>query len=350
MKLKYTLTWIFLAVLSVQFVLFFLLKKEKVDVLLKRDKISFEQLRSSTKETVFHHVDAYLTDHFPYKNKYIGLSNYLTKGILGNNNANQKVIWSPSNWLFYNATLNDDLGINEFYGYHELSATELDKIKTNVQTIRDWCQRHGILFEVILCPNKHSIYPEKLPPYLRKYVSKSQLSQILQNDASIIDLRKVLLRKKKTSPLDLYYPTDTHWNQYGAFLAVKELTQKLAKNYPELRGFDAKASRQINHKEMDLANMLGLNSVLRSSEAHLLFSGLPKQKIPHLVIVHDSFLHAMTPSLEKVFSKISPKYIFESGLLSPEILLKEKADVFVIELVERYKMSLCGDIHPDFYQ
>jgi hypothetical protein len=58
----------------------------------------------------------------------------------------------------------------------------------------------------------------------------------------------------------------------------------------------------------------------------------------------------MTPSLEKVFSKISPKYIFESGLLSPEILLKEKADVFVIELVERYKMSLCGDIHPDFYK
>jgi hypothetical protein len=350
MKLKYSLTWIFIAVLLVQIFLFFFLKREKVDMLLKRDKISFEQLLSSTKEMVYKNLEAYFSDHFPNKNKFIGLSNYLFKGILGYNNANQKVIWSPNNWLFYNATNNDDLGINEFYGYQELTAMELDKIKTNIQTIRNWCQRNDILFEVILCPNKHSIYPEKLPPYLKNYVPKSQLSQILKKDSSLINLYDVFLKKKKISPVDLYYATDTHWNQYGAFLAVKELSNNLAVKLPNLRVFDAKANLQINHKEMDLANMLGLNSVLRSSEAHLLYAGPPKQKIPHLVIVHDSFLHAMTPSLNKVFSRISPKHIFESGLLSPEILLKEKADVFVIELVERYKMSLCGDIHPDFYK
>jgi hypothetical protein len=47
---------------------------------------------------------------------------------------------------------------------------------------------------------------------------------------------------------------------------------------------------------------------------------------------------------------VSPKFIFNEGLLTPEILLREKADVFVIELVERYKTALIGDLHPDYYK
>ncbi len=350
MKPKYALSWIFLAILTVQLALFIVLKKEKVDLLLKRDKISFEQLKASDKAIIYKNLDTYLSEHFPYKNEYIGFSNYVTKGLLGYNNANQQVIWSRDNWLFYNATRYDEKGINEFYGYHKLTPAELQKIKQNIQTIRDWCWRNGILFEVMICPNKHSIYPEKLPAYLHQFMPNSQLSQITSYDSSILDLRGLLLDNKKKSKLDLYYQTDTHWNQYGAFLAVQALSQRLVKKYPQLKYLNAQGKIMADYKEKDLANMLGLNGCLPSTEAQLFFSGVPKQKIPHLVIVHDSFLHAMTPSLEKVFSKISPKFIFEAGLLSPEILLKEKADVFVIELVERYKLALCGDIHPDFYK
>jgi hypothetical protein len=58
----------------------------------------------------------------------------------------------------------------------------------------------------------------------------------------------------------------------------------------------------------------------------------------------------MMPSLEKIFNKITSKTYSTDGLLSPEILLKENVDVYIIELVERYKGVLLGDIHPDFYK
>ena len=104
------------------------------------------------------------------------------------------------------------------------------------------------------------------------------------------------------------------------------------------------------YREMDLANMIGLNGYFPRSDVHLSFTKVPSQRIPHLMIVHDSFLHSMMPSLEKIFHKITSKSYSTDGLLSPEILLRENVDVFIIELVERYKGVLLVDIHPDFYK
>jgi hypothetical protein len=41
--------------------------------------------------------------------------------------------------------------------------------------------------------------------------------------------------------------------------------------------------------------------------------------------------------------------LYTDGIPSPSYLLENKPDVFIIELVERYKEILTNDIHADFY-
>jgi hypothetical protein len=201
----------------------------------------------------------------------------------------------------------------------------------------------------LICPNKHSIYPENLPYSYQNQGQKSQLNQIVSHDTSIINLIKTL-RDSKKSNKELYYRWDTHWNQYGAYLAVKEIVHRLQNKFPYLKPFNAETNQLTTYKEMDLANMIGLNGYFPTSDSQLSFTKVPARKIPHLMIVHDSFLHPMMPSLEKIFHKITSKTYTTDGFLSPEILLRENVDVFMIELVERYKGVLLGDIHPDFYK
>jgi alginate O-acetyltransferase complex protein AlgJ len=349
MKMKYFLTWAFLFFLSMQLILFFALKKEKVDSILKREKITLSNLGQLENKKVFQHLDGYFSDHFPFKNKFIAQSNWLFKGVFHETNANSQVLWGKNEWLFYNATINDEKGINEAFGYKALTTSELQKIKRNVQTIKKWCEGNDIHFELLICPNKHSIYPEYLPDSYQNQGPKSQLNQIVTYDPSILNLIKKLRDSKKTNK-ELYYRYDTHWNQYGAYLAVKEIVHRLQKKYPFIKPFEAEISQVKKYREMDLANMIGLNGFFQTSDLQLAFSKVPAQRIPHLMIVHDSFFHSMEPSLEKIFNKISSKTYFTDGLLSPEILLREKVDVYIIELVERYKGVLLGDIHPDFYK
>jgi hypothetical protein len=349
MKMKYFLTWTFLFFLTTQLFLFFAFKKEDVDPILKRKKITLSNLGHLEDKTVFQHLDGYFSDHFPFKNNFIAQSNWLFKGLFHEANANSQVLWGKHDWLYYNATINDERGVNEAFGYKALTTSELQKIKRNFHTIENWCNKHQISFELLICPNKHSVYPENLPNSYQNQGQKSQLNQIVTYDPSILNLIKTLKDSKKTNR-ELYYRYDTHWNKYGAYLAVKEIVHRLQNKFPYLKPFEAETNQLTTYKEMDLANMIGLNGYFPTSDSQLSFTKVPARRIPHLMIVHDSFLHPMMPSLEKIFHKITSKTYTTDGFLSPEILLRENVDVFMIELVERYKGVLLGDIHPDFYK
>ena len=60
-----------------QLIFFFVLKKEKIDSILKREKITLSNLGHDENKNVYQHLDAYISDHFPYKNQFIAQSNWL---------------------------------------------------------------------------------------------------------------------------------------------------------------------------------------------------------------------------------------------------------------------------------
>ena len=292
----------------------------------------------------------YVEDHFPFKNDYIKQSN-LSKGLWFNSfNVKNKVVIGKNNWLFYNATVFDETGLNEFAGFDSWKPEQLNKIVENINTINRWCNNNNIQFEVMICPNKQTIYPEYLPRiYLNKY--NSRLTQLTNTLPEIINLETILKTSKKENPKQLlYYKTDTHWNSYGALLATKELRKRLIAKFPYIDDLSCSIKDSVINHGLDLANVIGLNTVYSDSVPIIKYKNSESQKIPHLLIVHDSFLFSLNPSLNQLFTKVTPSFLYNGGFLSPQIILENKTDVFIIELVERYKDVLTGDIHPDFYK
>lgn len=88
----------------------------------------------------------------------------------------------------------------------------------------------------LLIPSPASVYPETMPD---KYVPKdneSRYNQVVNavTDAGIkvIDLREVFA-SHKNDERKLYWKTDSHWTDYGAFIAYTELFNYISAKHPE---------------------------------------------------------------------------------------------------------------------
>jgi hypothetical protein len=329
--------------------LFLFQKKEPVDFIQNRENSLIPNYDTSGATVYIKKWFTYVEDHFPFKNEYIKQSN-LVKGIYLNSfNSKNKVIIGKNNWLFYNSCIYDDSGINEFAGFDRWNPEQLKKVVENIKTIKKWCNKHNIQFEVLFCPNKQTIYPEYLPTfYLNQHYSR--LTQLTNELPEIINLEDVLKRSKKENPHQLlYYKTDTHWNSFGALLAGRELRKRLVSNFPFIDDLSISLKDSLSLTGFDLANMLSLKYHFTDSIPLVKFKTTSSKKIPTLVIVHDSFSGSLEGSLNQLFTTITYRHLYTDGIPSPSYLLENKPDVFIIELVERYKEILTNDIHSDFY-
>ena len=339
-----------MGVLVLNFILFFSIPKEKIDTIENKEKLVFPEYDTSGISGFMKNYEAYFTNHFPYKYSYITTLNYIKKDVLKSFNANDKVIIGKNNWLFYNSSIFDSIGLNEYCGYYQWNKTQLEKVVSNINAIQSFCQKNKIHFQLLICPSKQSIYSEFLPNhYLKKY--NNRYDQLLNAFPDAINLKKLFLEYKNTSSKLLYYKTDTHWNLLAGAIAAKALSKKLSSSFPNIANFNHiniidSASFQGN----DLANMLALKDFYSDMLYNIKFFENNRTKIPHLMIVNDSFIDAIYPGLNELFSKIKTRQLFNEGIPSPEILLKERPDVLIIELTERYKELLTWDIHPDYFK
>ncbi len=292
----------------------------------------------------------YVNDHVPFKNEYIKQSNSV-KGLYVNAyNANNRVIVGKNEWLFYNACELDAPGMNEYIGLDPLDNKTLLNIVANLKALKKWCNANDIVFQVIICPNKQTVYPEYLPAIYQKQ-KPNRLNQIMELYPEIINLEHIFISEKKKNPTRLlYYKTDSHWNEYGACFATKELHKKLLSKFPYIDDLSYTLKDTGVSFGYDLANMIGLKQHYRDSFPIVRFHHNNLQKIPRIVVVHDSYLGSMNLSLNQLFSEIIERPVFGAGIPTPQELLDSKADVFMIEVVERYSGMLSGNFHPDYYK
>ncbi len=350
MNFKNGVTFIFLFFLALNFLAFIVLKQESTDGYSNKIKTPFPKYDSTGVEGFMIGFEKHFNDYLPFKYKYISISNF-SKVKLKALNASNNVIVGNNDWLFYNACIFDSLGLNEYSGCKKWNKNQVDKVAKNITAIKNWCHKNNIKFELIICPNKQSIYSEYLPSCYAKQ-SDNRCDQLMNAVPSLINLKSIFLNHKNQSKQNLYYKTDTHWNLFGAYLASKELYNKWKPFYPELNDISKVLFKDsIIPNGLDLANMLVLNDFYKDSYTDVKFETQNNgKKIPKLLIVHDSFLGSMKPFLNQLFSSITTRHLYSDGIPTPEYLLNYKPDVFVIEYVERYKECLLWDIHPDFFK
>lgn len=243
------------------------------------------------------------------------------------------VISGKDGWLFYRP---------EFHGG---ACIDLQNVTDQLQRLRaliDMAQASGLDLRVSLAPNKSTIYPDQLHPYIRGYwrchaKNVAGIRERLKQHAPfVIDHAVPLLAERARNPdATLYYMADTHWTPYGGAIALRQLLTTI---YPTLDVPAPRLSDGAETQEMDLASALQLPLEKQAGEVE----PLPQDVLDELkrnsaavrtIISHDSFYDRISAQVRAAFPNAM---IFrgtkDAGWMRAQIAV---ADRVIVNLVER---------------
>ena len=270
----------------------------------------------------------------------------------------------PNGWLVYTT----DLSMDKFQNANPLSEKELDAYEKSLLEFNSLVEANSGQLLFVAAPYKNTIYPENVPAEIRHIGPASRLDQILnriqtQTSIQVLDLRPALLKAKMDA--QIYYATDTHWNDLGAFVAYQSVVEALQSSFPELSPHpisDFEISAQ-EPKQLDLAYIIGSTSM---TEERVQFQPLFKQtartdsmvlpsgrqvtfarnknpNLPTALFFHDSFLYSVMQFLSEHFSRTYYVDMQAGNDMLPSAWVEQiQPDVVVIVLNEHFL-----DLLPD---
>ncbi len=294
--------------------------------------------------------EAYFNDHFGFRRELVSLCS-LWKGITGNRLISKEVLKGKDGWLFYTTDNADFDPIATYQGKNLYDAERLQTICGNLQKITDDLREKNIRFLVVIPPNKCTVYPEYLPDAVRIPGEQTRLDQIKNyladhSTVDFLDVRPLFAEKKKGDTL--YYKTDTHWNEYGAYFAAQEILSHLGLHTDSLEDYSVEKST-VDGK--DLARMAALSHVVMDDMVSVRpkngFQAVPtageldtdkigvfekKMDAPSMMIYRDSFTVAMFPFLAEHFQKSVSNWSFH---IKESDIEAYRPDIVILEILER---------------
>ena len=292
----------------------------------------------------------------------------MAQSSIGHKGSNGVVVGSEG-WLF----LASDATMRDYQRSRPLTENELESWKQALHARRDWFAERGIEYLLVIAPNKGEIYSEYLPRALKPLTDVRRLDQIVEycggeDGVEIVDLSKPLLAMK--SRHQLYHKTDTHWNALGAFAGYQAIMRTVTE---KLRGPPALPLEdfQIENGErtmMDLGRMLGGNVTepgltlkprrlpnWRIAKAQTTTPVLeccqyplpkkscytpatnPRADRPNIVVLHDSFMRALTGFLNEHFQRVCYDRRSDDGrgTFPAELIERERPTLVIEEMVQR---------------
>jgi hypothetical protein len=235
-----------------------------------------------------------------------------------------------------------------------------------VQAIRDCLTKRGVLFYILIAPDKSAMYPEKIPDYPRPPGAKTRFDQVVgrlqQTNIQFVDAREDLFEAKEQG-VPIYFGGDTHWTKQGAFVAYGLLMEKVKKRFLDLVPVTLEDFKvgPPQHVESDLVRLLALKGDLdykvetfeRKTPSHqttppvtsmrpgwdwrLVESHNDLADRPRLLVFGDSFTDYV----------LGPTFLYETfrdpvlthhngGTLNFNLVEEFKPDLVVMEMADRY--------------
>lgn len=264
------------------------------------------------------------------------------------------------NWLYLGNSY--DKGVEKLQLAKLPEAEKIDEVADNMAAIVSAADNSNTKVAFIMGPNKTSIYPEFLPKTL--VPSKTKYSSFFLDKLTTIPNLIVYdptadLKNAKEKQGLLYWKTDTHWNNKGAFIAYSGLAKALSVPIPQVK---------FEQGEVHKGDLIGISkledfelSLLDNWEVQWIDQPISQEQEvanehespfgnPSVVttqnaltdnyvwVVGDSFSQSLKPYLNATF-----KEVYYMGHWSEKLegLAKEldkadrKPDMIIIERVER---------------
>ncbi len=210
-KRDLALTIVFVAFIAVFAVLLAALPKTSYSENEKRVLSNFPELtfETLTDGDFSSGIDTYTSDHFPFRDAFVGLNSYFEL-YTGRNGAS---------------------GVYKCKDGYLIAAPEkpdLELTKRNVERFSEFAQQNGLSAKLMVVPTAGYIMDDVLPKNHEAYHDDEVFSAVKENlnNLTLIDLRDVY--KEQAKEKQLYYKTDHHVTSEGAYLMYKSYCENSA--------------------------------------------------------------------------------------------------------------------------
>lgn len=278
------------------------------------------------------------TERLCARNKLIAFNSELTSLLTGGTYMEStQVLLGKDNWLFYKTEL-DGHPLWDYMGINHFTDDELAAIAANLVSMRDGFNALGVDFYVTALPNKEIIYEEYMPDTVARVDTVSRAEQLADyiwdnTDLVYVYPKQALLDAKAEG--QIYYQTDTHWNQKGAFVGMQQLMH-------EAYGVEAKdldsVSFDITSHDLagDLAVIGGVADKYNIDTTYV-FDTDTADKAQYrdevALVVGDSFSGFLSTIAKGYYKEVHWIYTKDFTM---SMLDEYDADVVIWESVERY--------------
>jgi SGNH hydrolase-like domain, acetyltransferase AlgX len=274
-----------------------------------------------------------------------------------------KVTYGRDGWLFL---AGDSSGsFPQHTGERFLSQSDLERWVLLLDRRAKFLASHGYEHLLMIAPDTHSIYPEKLPPGTRHAPVRPvhQLMGALREAGSparvLYPLEKMIAAKRVRLVCS---KMDSHWTDFGAFVAYSALLDELGGE------IDSRRLRQeeVAYKEMITAGDLSSKltparfdyqpiAIVRYPEARLLFDNCventgsilvtvcPEAPPTTCLVLGDSYANSLLKFLAESFGRV---VLAHSASLDRRLVEAVQPDLVVSLMAERFLIQVPDDDDP----
>ncbi|MGB5706810.1 MAG: hypothetical protein WBM41_08255 [Arenicellales bacterium] len=195
----------------------------------------------------------YFRDHFGLRDEILNAARWFRESLF-NKSISDRVIIGREGWRYYSI----DGSLRDFIGEYHPTRKQLQRWEQALRLKQLWLGSLGVRYLLVPIPGKMSVYSEYLPDRVRKVAGTTRLQAFreylsaLPENEFVVDAYRVLLDSKTQGPM--FFRTDTHWNDHGAYQVYAAVMQDLGKWFPDLAPLPlSQFARKVKNKKGDIA-------------------------------------------------------------------------------------------------
>ncbi len=284
----------------------------------------------------------YFESHFALRPFAISVDAFIQSSVFKTSNLDT-VTMGDDGSMYYSSTLDDYLGKDT------MNERQIFAVTHNLKIIQDYAEAAGSRFLFTVAPNKNSLYEDDMPYYYSLKVSEERNIDILSKELEKNGINYCdLFESFNECDEELYFKTDSHWNNKGACLAYNSMLTQLGKSHDDYSTLNL--TREKTHNG-DLSKMLypafkmpeyDYKYNLESNYTYVtdtksvedaLIKTSNNNASGSLYMYRDSFGNALIPFMSSAYKDAFYTKAFPISF--SQDIETEKPDTVIVEIVER---------------
>lgn len=311
--------------------------------------------------------EQWYSDHLFLKSDFVRIKSELEIRLFKELDSEKVVLGTKKGWLFHKS--NDGQPMETYKKTNYFTQEELKDTAENLQTLNEELDSMGTKFIVMIAPDKEEIYgKEYMPASTKQMEGPGRTVQFLDYMAKMAPEVRILYPAEAIEQAkgqweqveSLYYESDTHWNQAGAYAAAGALLEEISRQTGEKGGIPDLTFVKGGTSRGDLQKLVKLGKDYDSREYEA--EGLPEAEVSQSVtdrsgeviyeagfcqdtacipatvyLAGDSFRWNLSPYLK---AGTAESFLVSRYYFDPEDLAVREPQVFVYMIAERYLHEL----------